>query len=566
MLRMPVFEFDGCETARMMNRVCAENLIDLVNKVEKGCDNYPKGFMHTSTMPHEGTCYYRFNWTRDAGRGMIELARMGRLDEAREAVGFFIAHKNKGDHWGRLAAQDKSLHTNTSQDSCGYETDGNALVLLAFYNVWKYGGKEAETAREMVEGSKSVVAWFEKLMDACPYGDLIPSISELSGNPTFTAEQVYGIYPNFHAYLALLGLKEIAESIHDASLSGKCREMAERLHVSLKNCLVAGGIKDEKNRKLTSVDEGCWINGISSVNGLPFEHATWGLTSFPVWHWTRQLPFIGCSDLGFYQLPKDDLADIHARSYSFLLKYMNQGYYFRKYGFVSNTGWSGTGGSHDDTMCGYGQGFFTQASLMMDDVNTYSKCIDGMMKLAYDGNVTENLSFEMNPWLLHECFDYENYEQGHDHTYGCRANGVNVYENPGDEGSLVQQAEPVKAMLLMAGVTTDAKGRLTLMPRMPWNFDVMNVTDMPYCGEKGIAYVSMRLRHLRHLRKMTICIESSEIMRDASFRAGPFPSYTRPVDADLDVSVYKGAAWFTKKGINGMTYAFEVQLRQEIEF
>lgn len=557
-MKVPVFEFDGCDTARMMNRVFAENIIDLLNKYDDGSDNFDKGFLHTSTMPHEGTCYYAYEWTRDSGRGIIETARMGCVDKAKDAVRFLMSNKNMGDHWGRIAAQDRSMTSDVAGNSCAFESDGNALVLLAFYNTWKYDGKRMDFARDILESSKSVINWMEKLMDECPYGDLIPSRSELSGNPTFNAELVYGIYPNYHAYHAIKALAEIAGFIKDTSQSTRFSGIADRLKKSMLDNLVAGRIPDNGGRKITNVDEGCWINGLKSTDGKPFEHSTWGLTSFPVWHWTRQIPFIGNADLGIFELQDNEFKEINENSYRFILRHMNNGYYFRKYGFVSNTGWTGTGGSHDDTMCGYGQGFMTQASLMMDDVNTYSKCFDGMMRLAYDGNVTDNLSFEMNPWLLHECFDYDNYEKGYDHTYGCKGNSINVYENPGDEGSLVQQAEPVKAMLMMAGICTDENDKLSLIPRMPWNFDVFNVSDMPYPGRHKTEYISMRLRHYRHLRKMNVEIKSTEALNDASFRAGPFPLTARALDSSLSLEISGGAAWFTKFGLSGKNNEFEV--------
>jgi hypothetical protein len=560
-MRVPTFEFDGCDTARMMNRVFAENVADLLRKYDAGSEYFDRGFLHTSTMPHEGTCYYEYVWSRDAGRGIIETARMGRIQEAKDAVRFLMNNKNMGDHWGRIVAQDKRLRNDVAGNSCAFETDGNALVLLAFYNTWKNDGKCTDFAHEILESSRSVVAWMENLMDACPYGDLIPSKSELSGNPTRNAENVYGIYPNYHAYLAIRAMLEIALFIRDEELAGHYAKIADRLKKSMIDQLVAENIPANPGRKITSVEEGCWINGIRAADGMPFEHAVWGLTSFPVWHWTRQIPFIGNADLGIFSLPDDEFKAIHEKSYRFILKHMNSGYYFRRYGFVSNTGWTRTAGSHDETMCGYGQGFMTQASLMMDDVNTYTKCIDGMMRLAYDGNVTENLSFEMNPWLLHECFDYENYEKGYDHTYGCKGNGVNVYENPGDELTLVQQAEPIKAMLMMAGVCTDHTGKLCLMPRMPWNFDVFNVSDMPYAGKNKTEYLSMKLCHERHRRKMTVLLESTEELEDAVFRAGPFAMTAQPVDTGLTVEVRGGAAWFTKHHLHGNRIAFDVLLQ-----
>lgn len=79
--------------------------------------------------------------------------------------------------------------------------------------------------------------------------------------------------------------------------------------------------------------------------------------------------------------------------------------------------------------------------------------VEGITRLAYDGEVLQNLSFEMNPWLMHECFNYENYEEGLDHTFGTVSQGrPGVADNPGDEGNLVQETEIIKAMALVAGI------------------------------------------------------------------------------------------------------------------
>ena len=64
-----------------------------------------------------------------------------------------------------------------------------------------------------------------------------------------------------------------------------------------------------------------------------------------------------------YVSPRPDgtFSETHLKSYELLRSWMAKGEYFRKYGFVSNSGWTGMGGRHDETMCGYGQGFFSQA-------------------------------------------------------------------------------------------------------------------------------------------------------------------------------------------------------------
>ena len=96
-------------------------------------DEYEKGFFHTSTIKHPKTCYYDSIWARDSGRGLIELSRMGFSEQAEAAADYLMHHMNNGDHWGR---------TTSEYDSCRYEADGNALILLGLYNVWRMSSRK----------------------------------------------------------------------------------------------------------------------------------------------------------------------------------------------------------------------------------------------------------------------------------------------------------------------------------------------------------------------------------------------------------------------------------------
>ena len=60
---------------------------------------------------------------------------------------------------------------------------------------------------------------------------------------------------------------------------------------------------------------------------------------------------------------------------------------------------------------------------MADDVNVYTKCLEGIARLGYDGGVIEQLSYEKNPFVMHECFNYDNYEQGLDTLSACTPKG-----------------------------------------------------------------------------------------------------------------------------------------------
>lgn len=104
---VPRMKFEGSDSAKQMNRIFAENLQDLLNKIDDDRGKYPSGFMHTSTMPHQGTHYYDDVWIRDGGRGLIELARYGFTKQAERVSNFFLNHINLKDHWGRVITQNE---------------------------------------------------------------------------------------------------------------------------------------------------------------------------------------------------------------------------------------------------------------------------------------------------------------------------------------------------------------------------------------------------------------------------------------------------------------------------
>ena len=234
---------------------------------------------------------------------------------------------------------------------------------------------------------------------------------------------------------------------------------------------------------------------------------------------------------------------------------MAEGYYFRKYGFVSNTAWSGIGGRHDDSMAGYGQGFFTQAALYMDDVNCYSKCLEGIARLGYDGNVIDVLSDgEISPFIMHECFHYENYEKALDHTFGALSEGrENVMNNRGDEGNLVQAAENLKAIRMSLGIRAEGK-TLVVAPKLPWLSEGVEVSDFPVFTEKGMVRIGLKYSMLRYNRRAELVLTSgAENFQNVVVRFGPFSLSLK----EENVQKSENAKWVIKKFNIGERMVFE---------
>lgn len=545
----PILQFDGTDFARRMNAVYTENLHDMVAKADNGKGDFEKGFFHTSTIQHEGTCYHKRSWTRDAGRGLIELARFGFLEEARFVADYLLTHINLGDHWGRTTQFDDNRH---------FEVDGNGLVLLGIYNTWKRDGRSPQKAGEYLEKLEPVIRWAKRSMEECRHGYLFPCQTELAGNPN-APYNVVAIYPNYAMAMALEALTDMAGTAGLTDTEAELNRMHERLAEAIRTELVSG-------EKKTHTPKGCWINGLDDRDGRVYDFSEWDGTAWPVYHWTRQVPYILQSDLGQMSLSQNADAQINRDSYHYLQKQMCRSRFFRKYGFVSNTAWTGTSGRHDDTMCGYGQGFMTQAALIMDDVNTYTKLLEGIARLAYDGSVVHPLAYEMNPWLMHECFTYENYEDGTDHTFGVMAQGRPGLMNcPGDEGNLVQEAEIVKVFSLVAGVDDSKPGILTVMPRIPWEWSSIRVEDFPFTAGNGRSgSVSYAMVHDRSTRTCRFSLHSSVPLDNLDVRVGPFPPYLESLTGDLrqkyEVEQKENSTWVWLRGLKGTDILQEISL------
>ncbi len=496
----PKVRFKGGEFAETLSNIYAETLNDLVAKYDDGASKeYEKGFLHTSTYQHEGTCYYNQMWARDCGRGVLELIRQGFVKEASDVVEYFLNHITYKDHWSReIHLQNPILEK---------EVDGNFLIMLSIYQAWRYNGKK--NGEYYLKKLEPVVKkyCFDILNSKC--GGLVESISELSGNPD-VLYGVYGIYGNYGMLLALKAISEMAD-FHNFKFEDLNKSI-EKLNDGLKN-LISDGI-------FSKVEKNCWFNGIDSRNMKAYDNVDFAGVTADFSASTRIIPFISEED---YK-PLDEFYDINYNSYKYLKYNMSKGEFFRKYGFVSNTSWRGIGGRHDDTMCGYGQGFFTQSALYFDDVNCYSKCLEGIARLGYDGNVMQVLSDgELSPFVMHECFCYPNYEKGLDHTFGALNKGeCNVMNNPGDEGNLVQETEVLKALRIAVGVF--AKGKtLIIAPKLTWHMNGIEVKDFPvFNGEKTVR-IDFKYKIQRYFRTAYVEItKGAEEFDDIEVRFGPF--------------------------------------------
>ena len=508
----PRMQLEGTDLLRRTGVIYSQILNDLLMKVEDGSGSYPKGFFHTSTTPDTVSNYYDQMWSRDVGRGIMELCRAGLLEPAGNAVAFILAQGfNCGDHYGRLICSDFA-------DSA-YEVDGNVNILMAIYTYWFYSGQKKADAARYLQNADSVFGWFENMGEKCPHGFLLASRSELSGNPE-TPFLIYAIYATYGGIGALKAYARMAQTIGDIERAQRYDRLAARFTASILEKLVSEGAGTHQN---TKTPQGVWINGLDEITGTAAEIGDFGPRFF-IHRWTRQLPYVLDYDRGVERVD-EPVQSVNEASYRYIRAGMVEGYYFRRYGFVSCTCFSGMGDRHDDTMAGYGQNLFTQAALLADDVNVYTKCLDGISRLAYDGDVVAPLTPDRNPWVMHECFTYENYEQGLDHTYGRTGDDTRwIMHNPGDEGNLVQASETLKTYAIVAGVGSEGN-RLILKPRLPWECTRAQIENFPaVCADGSLVRISYDFRAERWKNTFTLTVRGASAFSELLVRIGPLPN------------------------------------------
>lgn len=151
---------------------------------------------------------------------------------------------------------------------------------------------------------------------------------------------------------------------------------------------------------------------------------------------------------------------------------------------------------------GYGQGFVTQTALLLD------RMADATTMLQWAAKCTYNANFE--PYIVPE---------------GCEVEpGGRFWHRTGDLGNGVQQAEIVKAIRLIIGIDDNKPGRLCIMPRLPYGWTGISISDYPavvgFGAEREVVPIGYDLQ--RKGDSMTLSVKAAKPLGDVSLRLGPF--------------------------------------------
>ncbi|HEV2318931.1 MAG TPA: hypothetical protein VGV18_04230, partial [Verrucomicrobiae bacterium] len=467
----PGVAFSGDVYARILQNVFYANVQDMRNKVTAD------GMYHTSTKGAAewsryagfGTyqtnigMYYNDSWSRDMGRSLQELTELDYTDEALRCADYCLrtarlweepsAPKFHGHlyppHWGRIA--------NRPQSWCVFENDGHGLVSMFLYRLWLRLPDRAEWLRARWPDVKAAGDWVLWQFEH-------PEISNATNGILFTTSESaamvgYSVYPDYACMNALRGLAEMADSIGKTNSAAHWRARADQMQQAMAKEYT---IDDPKYGRVWTLKSGGWPNR-STVLG----------------------PLVLLADYeGF--APQDDNPAWHPLNEAAYQRLIDT---YRPFGFYGQA-------------MGYGQGFVTQAALLLDRMRDATAMLDWAAKEIYDP--------KFGSFIVPEACDID-------------PSGRYWYRI-GDLGNGVQEAEIVKMLRLVIGVDDTHPDRLQFYPRMPYDWKEISVTGFPVLFENSggpkASFLDYKLKRFDDGMKLEI--SSLKEIGPVVVRLGPF--------------------------------------------
>lgn len=464
----PTVSFKGDIYASILANAFYDNVQDITKKVTDD------GMYHTSTKDAPnwsrysgfGTftttdgCYYGESWSRDMGRSMQELADLDYTNETLRCADYCLrtARTNQIEfhgqvlppHWGRIA--------NKPQNWCIFENDGHGLVTMSLYELWQRLPDRDEWLRTRWPDVKAAGDWILWQLAH-------PEISRSTNGILYTTSESsringgYSVYPDYTCMIALQALARMADSIGETNSSEQWRTCAEKMHAAIADQYI---INDPKYGRVWTLNDAGWPNK-STVLG----------------------PLILSSDYqGF--APQDDDAAWHSVNEAAYQRLIDK---YQPFGFYGQA-------------MGYGQGFVTQAALLLDRMYDATTMLDWAAKETYYP--------QYDSFIVPEASDID-------------PTGRYWYRM-GDLGNGVQEGEIIKMLRLVIGVDDTQPNRLQFYPRLPYHWQEMAVARYPVlyenAGKMETAYLTYKLRRTGKGMKLEISVDRQ--IGPMAMRLGPF--------------------------------------------
>jgi hypothetical protein len=516
--------FGGTPYASALENAYYTNLEDMLSKVD------PDGMYHTSTRgalawagipwsaggefgtyrPDVGI-YYGDSWSRDLGRSLQELTDLGYTKTALKTADYALSKerlwslnsslKYHGEslppHWSRVI--------NKPDFSLPFENDGHGLISLFLYQLWRRLPDRDTWLRSHWSDVKAAGDWI-------PWQFAHPVISGATGGVLHTTGESaggngYSVYADAICMTALEGLAQMADSIGERQSAELWRDTAEGMRKAIPARYF---IDDPKYGTVWTLADAGWPNK-STVLG----------------------PLIFTADYRGYA-PEDidaawKLADEAA--YQRLIDT------YKPFGFY---GWA----------MGYGQGFVTQAALLLDRMEDATTMLNWTAREVYDPQI--------HSYVVPEGAQID-------------PTGRFIYRT-GDQGNGVQEAEIMKIFRILIGVDDMDSQHLRILPRLPYGWSELAVNDYPVLIQSGEKTESTTLRYEldRVGSHMSLNISSASILGPVSVRLGPFKN--RPNASDIKINGklpskasidHSGDSWWVQSMVEVDPRSYPTQVNSE---
>ena len=494
----PRLSFDGPPAATILSNVYEFSLQDMLAKLDAD------GAFHASTdkSPNFGLYggigtwragvgyFYNQAWSRDMGRTLLEMIRLGFLEQAEAGLGFAGRHlydlfngypqinrngQRVPPHWGTVLGQPNLIDVDGMGDD-NQENDGHGLLLLAYVRAWQARGRAASWLDQYWQVIRDASEWYCFQLEN-------PSFSRATKVLYTEGEAAngggYDVYSNDIAVEALRGTAQMARERGDVELANRWDGCADT---------ISRGMMQE----LTDRD------------------SRYGVTWRPVaWDWgyghESLAPAFITADLSGYVLTPSATLTVTQQTYRRQVELIP--------GFRSGR------------VLGYGQAFLTQAALLLDDMTGAGQALNNMASFIYDAGI--------GPYLVPE-------------GVALHPSGGYWYRT-GDLGNAEQEAEVLKALALVAGVDDLNGRRLTIIPRVPLQWTGVSVSDYPVTvlGQRlTVGYTLKRAGRTLHLE-----FAANGIIPLLDVRLGPLPADATPlvsvggVQRPAQVTESGGSTW-----------------------
>lgn len=408
-------------------------------------------------------------WTRGAGQLLREAMAFGYgkfADTYTDWLDAALFAEASPPHWNRIAGDpERAARRIMVGDTLEYgnrENDGHGNCMWGRYLVWHWKGRPIDWNRSHWEATKASVAWIQWQLDN---DTIYPGISkDVLYTVSEPATDTYDIYSSYNCLHGIKLAIRMAEQLGEHEVIGRWKLLYDRLRRGILQHLVEA----------------------SDCGDIWYTSPTCDWADY-----AHKLVHLLASADGDTYTPLEDAAEedelerryvqIDVNSYHYLMRERN-------YDCLR--------------MYGYGQGFMTQAALLLDEMEDAEKFLCLLVTCGYLPRMGRWLSPE--GIVRHRSGDYY----------------VSVKAYMGQDSHV---ADSTKAVRLMLGVDDNRPDALKLVPRFPRSWTRMEISDFPVLtgdDRQSLGYVYDRTEERRH----TFTYRFARAVRGFSVRLGPLPT------------------------------------------